>query len=102
MFELELSKSESVTMPEVPVFEESFVSVHQPGEYVVVVSCPAEDAAGMPAYRRLAELAGFDLSDDAGVAALSFTFACEDDARRSASRLPAGMVRLYAHGKLVA
>lgn len=82
--------------------EETYLSIHLEGEYVVVVSRPAEEAASMPTFGRLAALAGFDTPGWQAAAFLSFCFATEDGARRFAARVPQGMATLYAYGQYLA
>lgn len=82
--------------------EETYLAMHLEGEYVVVVSRPADEAASMPTFERLAALAGFDTPGWQAAPFLSFCFATEEAARRFAARVPHGMATLYAHGQYLA
>jgi len=87
--------------PSILDVEECYIAANLPDGYVVVVARPADDAASMVTFEHLATLVGFDTVDWAGAAFLTFNFTSEEDARRFAARIPAGMATLYAQGKYV-
>ena len=87
------------TAPGILDVEACYITAHLPDDYVVVVSRPAEDPQACQPSAILPHWQDSISSNGQGLLYLTFSFNDEEDARRFAVRIPAGMATLYTRGQ---